>query len=56
MKPVLEKIDLARQQSIVVFRHEKQNFETPWHFHPQHELTYIEESVGTKFIGDYVGA
>ncbi|MEN0049911.1 MAG: cupin domain-containing protein, partial [Bacteroidota bacterium] len=55
MKPVLEKINLAQQQSIAVFRHEKQNFETPWHFHPQHELTYIEESVGTKFIGDYVG-
>lgn len=56
MKPILEKIDLAQQQSIVAFRHEKQNFETPWHFHPQHELTYIEESVGAKFVGDYVGA
>jgi len=35
--------------------HAKKDFETPWHFHPQHELTYIEQSVGTKFIGDYVG-
>jgi len=56
LKPVLEKIDLSQQQSIVAFRHEKKNFETPWHFHPQHELTYIEESVGTKFVGNYVGA
>ncbi|MEM8525634.1 MAG: helix-turn-helix domain-containing protein [Bacteroidota bacterium] len=56
MKPVLERINLARQQSIVAFHYEAASFETPWHFHPQHELTYIEESVGTKFIGDYVGA
>jgi AraC-like DNA-binding protein len=56
MKPILEQIDLRRGQSILAFRHLEKNFETPWHFHPQHELTYIEESVGTKFVGDYVGA
>jgi len=55
MKPVLEPIYLGEQQTIVGFVYEKENFETPWHIHPQHELTYIEESVGTKFIGDYVG-
>ncbi len=55
MKPILEQIHLGRQQSIMAFRYAKQNFETPWHFHPQHELTYIVQSVGTKFIGDYVG-
>ena len=56
MKPILEKINFEGQQSILAFHHAKKNFETPWHFHPQHELTYIEESIGTKFIGDYVGA
>ncbi len=56
MKPVLEEIQLGKLQSIHAFRHVKKDFETPWHFHPQHELTYIEESVGTKYIGDYVGA
>lgn len=55
MKPILEPIHLGQHQSITGFIYEKDNFETPWHFHPQHELTYIEESVGTKFIGDYVG-
>lgn len=55
MKPILEPIHLGEQQTITSFYHTKKNFETPWHFHPQHELTYIEESVGTKFIGDYVG-
>lgn|GEM_PF-334712 len=56
MKPILEPIHLDQKQTITGFCFAKKNFETPWHFHPQHELTYIEESVGTKFIGDYVGS
>jgi len=55
VKPFLEHVALADQQSILAYRHDQRNFETPWHFHPQHELTYIEESIGTKFVGDYVG-
>ncbi|OWW24964.1 AraC family transcriptional regulator [Zobellia sp. OII3] len=55
MQPILEPIHLDEQRTITSFYHSKKNFETPWHFHPQHELTYIEESVGTKFVGDYVG-
>ena len=55
MKPILEPIHLDQRRTITGFCFAKKNFETPWHFHPQHELTYIEESVGTKFIGDYVG-
>lgn len=56
MKPILEPIHLDKRQTITGFCFAKKNFETPWHFHPQHELTYIEESVGTKFIGDFVGS
>lgn len=56
MKPILENIRLGRYQSIFAFRYCDQYFDMPWHFHPQHELTYIEESIGTKFIGDYVGS
>jgi len=55
MKAILEPILLGQKQSITGFRYAKENFETPWHFHPQYELTYIEQSVGTKFVGDYVG-
>jgi len=55
MKAKLEKIDLGTKQSILAFEYCSNNFDTPWHFHPQHELTYIQESVGTKYIGDYVG-
>ncbi|MEM9885376.1 MAG: AraC family transcriptional regulator [Bacteroidota bacterium] len=56
MKPILEPIHPAKQKTISAFVYAKPNFEMPWHFHPQHELTYIEESLGTKFIGDYVGS
>tara|TARA_R110002072_G_scaffold81897_1_gene187238 strand:- start:118181 stop:119029 length:849 start_codon:yes stop_codon:yes gene_type:complete len=55
LKPILEPLPLGEQKSIIGFCFDKKDFETPWHFHPQHELTFIEESVGTKFIGDYVG-
>ncbi len=55
MKPILEQIPLGTHKSISAFRFHKDHFETPWHFHPQHELTLIEGSVGTKFVGDYVG-
>ncbi|GLR16836.1 AraC family transcriptional regulator [Portibacter lacus] len=56
MKPILEPIHLGEQNSITAFQYAKTDFETPWHYHPQHELTFIENSIGTKFIGDYVGA
>lgn len=56
MKPILEKVPLGKKNTIIGFSYEDEDFMTPWHWHPQHELTYIDESVGTKFIGDYVGA
>ncbi len=56
MRPVFEQINVGEDRSIIAFRYSKNHFDAPWHFHPQHELTYIQSSVGTKFIGDYVGS
>ena len=56
MNPKFEKVPLKDKKSILAFRFTAKNFDAPWHFHPQHELTFIEKSSGTKFIGDYVGA
>lgn len=56
MKAKLEKIELGLKQSVLAFEYSSIDFDAPWHFHPQHELTYIQESVGTKYIGDYVGS
>lgn len=55
MKPILETIHLGEKKTISIFNYDEENFQAPWHFHPQHELTLIESSFGTKFIGDYVG-
>lgn len=55
MEPILEQIGLEQGKSILAFNYSAEYFATPWHFHPQHELTYIDSSVGTKFIGDHVG-
>lgn len=55
MKPILESVNLGEQQTITAFNYDEANFDAPWHFHPQHELTFIESSFGTKFIGDFVG-
>ncbi len=56
MKPFFEQVELGRQQSIVAFRYDEPHFKTPWHFHPQHELTFIESSKGTRFVGDHIGS
>ncbi|MCB0517915.1 MAG: AraC family transcriptional regulator [Lewinellaceae bacterium] len=56
MKPVLEQITLGKEKSILAFSYSKKDFDAPWHFHPQHELTYIGAGTGTKFIGDFVGS
>jgi len=55
MNPVLESLRLGDTRSILAFRYTGQRFGTPWHFHPEHELTFIEASRGTKFVGDHVG-
>ncbi|MFD0796109.1 AraC family transcriptional regulator [Maribacter chungangensis] len=55
MKPIFEQIVFEETASIFAFEHNEPHFEIPWHFHPQHELTFIKNSKGTKFIGDYVG-
>ena len=55
MNPKFEKVPLSDKKSILAFQFTAKDFNAPWHFHPQHELTFIDESSGTKFIGDYVG-
>ena len=56
MKAILEQVAVGRERSIYAFEYEGSQFDAPWHFHPQYELTYITTSVGTRFIGDYVGS
>ncbi|CAL1521550.1 AraC family transcriptional regulator [Chitinophaga sp. MM2321] len=55
MKARLHKLPLKSDASFLYEKWECDYFDKPWHFHEEYELTLIEESIGTKFIGDKVG-
>lgn len=54
MKPQLHKLPLIRDQSFLFDKLYCRYFDKPWHFHEEYELVLIEQSHGTKFIGDNV--
>ncbi len=51
MKPVLENI-FHEKEVIKASKYELPYFNYPYHYHPEYEITYIEESEGTMYIGD----
>ncbi|HRP31458.1 MAG TPA: AraC family transcriptional regulator [Agriterribacter sp.] len=54
MKPQLHKL-VAEPDSSFVYRHwECSHFDKPWHFHKEYELSLIEKSEGTRFVGDQI--
>lgn len=52
MKQQFEKIIPLESNSFKVFAYEKTEFDTPWHYHPEYELTYILSSHGVRFVGN----
>ncbi|SDS54809.1 AraC-type DNA-binding protein [Mucilaginibacter mallensis] len=52
MKPVFESILPLPASSLKAFFQEKDEFDAPWHFHPQFELTYILQSSGLRYVGN----
>lgn len=54
MKPVFESISPLPSSSIKAFFQEKDEFDSPWHFHPQFELTYILKSSGLRYVGNSI--
>jgi AraC-like DNA-binding protein len=54
MKPQLHKLPLISDTSFLYNKMQCQYFDKPWHFHEEYELVLIEQSRGTKFIGDNV--
>jgi len=54
MKAVFEKVGLTSGQSFTIRSLQLPEFDAPWHFHPEMELTYIQKSKGTRLVGDSI--
>jgi AraC-like DNA-binding protein len=54
MKPSLEYLPKAAEESFVVKHFEYAYYPTPWHYHPEYELVLVTESTGKRFIGDKI--
>jgi len=52
MKAVFEKIGFTSGQSFTIRSLHLPEFDAPWHFHPEVELTFVQKSKGTRLVGD----
>lgn len=55
MQPKLEKIPLTHASSIAVKREITPYMDYPWHYHPEHEIIFVEKSYGIRFMGNHIG-
>lgn len=53
MKALFEKIT-SQQSSLHSILYENKNFDSPWHFHPEYELTYILKGKGIRYVGNSI--
>lgn len=53
-KAEFELIPRSEQTSFALREFSLPAFSSPWHFHPEYELTYIVQSRGSRFVGDHI--
>lgn len=54
MQPKLEKIILS-SSSISVKKEITPFMDYPWHYHPEYEIIFVEESYGIRLMGNHIG-
>ncbi len=54
MRAQFEKIQSLEQNAFHAYTYEKEEFDAPWHYHPEYELTYILSSHGVRYAGNTV--
>lgn len=55
MEPKLEKVPFIHSSSITVKREITPYMDYPWHYHPEHEIIFVEKSYGIRFMGSHIG-
>lgn len=53
-KASYEKVDPGPGRSFVFREFDLPHFDSPWHFHPEFELTLILAGTGRRFVGDHI--
>jgi AraC-like DNA-binding protein len=54
MRASLEKVAVRPGESFAYREFRPARFDSPWHFHPECELTLVESSHGMRFVGDSI--
>ena len=55
MRPAYKSVSLLDSTSFKVVRQDnKQEFNFPWHYHPEFELTFIPNSLGIRYVGNNI--
>lgn len=56
MRAQFEDVHWTDNQSMLVRTFDLPRFAVPWHFHPELELTLIQEGSGDRCVGDHMGS
>ena len=56
MKAISEHLHLSPNESFLAYRYSKDDFYTPYHFHPEIEIVMIEAGKGLRVVGDHTAS
>ena len=55
MIPLYQELPFTSNSYINFYKEDLPHFIVPWHYHPEIEIMYILEGIGTRFVGDHIG-